>query len=118
MCFDILKATEQVCIDSSALQNNEIDPHDLQRFDGKVLTQTVYRHHGLKRHVLPPKQPPNTAETGHTSDEVIAECPNLTPAGVGRTFFNKDCRYAASVCEICLDKPENSQFYKLCLFIR
>lgn len=93
-----LKATEQVCIDSSALINYEIDPHDLQRFDGKVLTQTVYRHKGLKRNALPPKQPPNTAETGHKSDEEVAECPNLTPTGVGRTFADKDCRYAASVC--------------------
>ncbi|VDM21731.1 unnamed protein product [Hydatigera taeniaeformis] len=93
---DIMEATEQVCIDSSALINYEIDPHDLQRFDGKVLTQTVYRHRGLKRNVLPPKQPPNTAETGHKSDEEVAECPNLTPTGVGRTFSDKDCRYAAS----------------------
>lgn len=71
----------------------------MQRFDGRVLTQTVFRHRGLKRNVLPPKQPPNTAETGHKSGEVVAECPNLTPSGMGKTFADRDCRYAASVRE-------------------
>ncbi|KAM3179681.1 hypothetical protein ACTXT7_000122 [Hymenolepis weldensis] len=93
---DIMEKTEHVCIDSSAMLNNEIDPSDMQRFDGKVLTQVVFRHQGLKRNVLPPKEPPNTANTGCTSDEIVAECPRLAASGMGKTFPDRDCRYAAS----------------------
>ncbi len=74
-----------------------VDPSDLQRFDGKVLTQTVYRHQGLKRDVLPPKQPPNTAETGHKSQEEVPECPDLTQDVLGRSMADQDCRYSAAV---------------------
>lgn len=84
--------------------NNEIDPSDMQRFDGKVLTQVVFRHQGLKRNVLPPKEPPNTANTGCTSDEIIAECPRLAASGMGKTFPDRDCRYAASVSD-CSNYP-------------
>lgn len=77
--------------------NHEIDPSDLQRFDGKVLTQTVFRHQGLRRDVLPPLQPPNTAKTAHSSEEIVPECSDPTATGIGRTNLDKDCRYSAAV---------------------
>ncbi|KAM7541318.1 hypothetical protein Aperf_G00000044581 [Anoplocephala perfoliata] len=111
---DIMEMTEQACFDSSALINNRIDPNEMERFDGKVLTQTVFRHSGLKRNVLPPKPPPNLAETGHRSEEIVAECPNLTPSGEGKTFPNMDCRYAAWEMPINNTKVAKEDVEKTC----
>ncbi|KAL7062791.1 hypothetical protein AAHC03_0846 [Spirometra sp. Aus1] len=110
----LLKSTQQVCFDSSAIQNNEIDYHDMQWLGGKTLVQVVFRHDGLQRNRIPPKQPETTAPTATNSTEEVAECPSFAFNEFAQTYPDKDCRYKTAVMPLSATTIAREDVIKNC----